>query len=161
MKSSLMKLNHVSTFSGEGQIVTFHPKSEPDIESMIAAYGFEKKALNHRPVRSLGLDIDRQLDGLEHPAPVIEDFKKIALTLIRDGAEVIIPGCLFISPILVKGNLTEIEGVPVLDVISISIKLAEFMNEMTKAGLPIISRRGLYQSPHKNLAEEVRGYFLK
>ncbi len=139
-------------------IVTFHPKTIPDYENMIKVYGFDNKALN-RPVRSLRQSFDEQMEGVTNPQPTIEDFRKVATELIRDGAEVIIPGCLMLSPILVKSKVTNVEGVPVLDVVSLVIKFAEFMNEMVKAGLPIISRRGLYQGPDRNLIEEVRGYF--
>ncbi len=51
------------------------------------------------------------------------------------------------------------EGAPVLDVVSIVIKFAEFMDEMLKAGLPIISRRGQYQGPDKKLVGEIRAIF--
>lgn len=139
-------------------IVTFHPKAIPDYENMIRFYGFDNKALN-RPVRSLRQSFDKQMEGVTNPQPTIEDFREVATELVRDGAEVIIPGCLILSPILVKGKVAEVESVPVLDVVSVVIKFAEFMNEMVKAGLPIISRRGLYQGPDRNLVDEVRGHF--
>ena len=139
-------------------IVTFHPKAIPDYENLIKIYGFEKKALAH-PVRSLKQSLDQQMEGVTKPKPTIEDFRETAKELIRDGAEVIIPGCLMLSPILVKSGVKEVEGVPVLDVVSVVIKFAEFMVELSKAGLPIISRRGYYQGPDKDLIEKVRGTF--
>jgi Asp/Glu/hydantoin racemase len=139
-------------------IVTFHPKALPDYENMIKSYGFEKKALAH-PVRSLEQDLNEQMQGVTNPRATIEDFKETAKKLIKDGAEVIIPGCLMLSPILVKSGVKEVEGVPVLDVVSVVIKFAEFMHEILKAGLPIISRRGLYQGPDKNLIDEIRAMF--
>jgi len=139
-------------------IVTFHPKAIPDYEKMIKTYGYEKKALAH-PVRSLKQNFDEQMEGVIHPQSTVEDFREIAKELIKDGAEVIIPGCLMLSPILVKSGVKEVENVPVLDVVSVVIKFAEFMHEMLKAGLPIISRRGLYQGPDKNLVDEIRAMF--
>jgi Asp/Glu/hydantoin racemase len=99
------------------------------------------------------------MQGVTNPRATIEDFKETAKKLIKDGAEVIIPGCLMLSPILVKSGVKEVEGVPVLDVVSVVIKFAEFMHEILKAGLPIISRRGLYQGPDKNLIDEIRAMF--
>jgi hypothetical protein len=64
-----------------------------------------------------------------------------------------------LSPILVKSGVKEVEGAPVLDVVSTVIKFAEFMDEMLKAGLPIISRRGQYQGPDKKLVGEIRAIF--
>jgi len=141
-------------------IVTFHPKAIPDYENMIKTYGFETKVLAH-PVRSLKQNLDKQLEGVTDPRATVEDFRRIAQELIKDGAEVIIPGCLMLSPILVKSGVKEVEDVPVLDVVSIVIKFAEFMHEMLKAGLPIISRRGLYQGPDKNLVNDVQAIFGK
>jgi Asp/Glu/hydantoin racemase len=143
---------------GKFGIVTFHPKAVPDYENMIKTYGFEKKALAH-PVRSLRQNLDKQMEGVTNPKATIEDFRETAKELIKDGAEVIIPGCLMLSPILVKSEVKEVEGVPVLDVVSLVIKFAEFMDEMLKAGLPIISRRGLYQGPDENLVAEIRAIF--
>ncbi len=64
-----------------------------------------------------------------------------------------------LSPILVKNGVREVEGVPVLVVVSVVIKFAEFMHDLLKAGLPIISRRGLYHGPDKDLVDETRAIF--
>ena len=139
-------------------IVTFHPKAIPDYENMIRIYGFEKKALAD-PVRSLRQNFDEQLEGVTNPKATIEDFRETAKELIKDGAEVIIPGCLMLSPILVKGGVSEVEGVPILDVVSVVIKFAEVRYEMLKAGLPTISRRGFYRGPDKSLVDDIRAIF--
>jgi hypothetical protein len=48
MKSSLMKLNHVSTFSGEGQLETFH------LGTRVVNHAFRKKSrsLLTEPIKS-------------------------------------------------------------------------------------------------------------
>ncbi len=139
-------------------IVTFHPKTIPDYERMIRVYGFESRAIAS-PVRSLTQSPEDQLRGVTAPEATIEDFEAVASTFVRDGAEVIIPGCLMLSPILVKQGITHVEDVPVLDVVSVTVKFAEFLYEMSKAGLPIVSRRGFYRGPDPILLDEVRGVF--
>jgi Asp/Glu/hydantoin racemase len=139
-------------------IITFHPKAIPDYENMIGTYGFGAKAIVH-PVRSLTQSPDEQLLGVTNPGPTIEDFQERARALIKDGAEVVIPGCMMLSPILVKNGVTHVENVPVLDVVSVTVKFAEFMHEMSEAGLPIVSHRGLYGGPDRNLVNEVRAVF--
>jgi allantoin racemase len=139
-------------------LVTFHPKTIPDYERMIGAYGFDAKAVV-RPVRSLTQGPDDQLRGVTNPDPTIEDFRETATALVRDGAEVIIPACLMLSPILVKNGITDVDNVPVMDVVSVTVKFAEFLHEISKAGLPIVSRHGLYQGPDRNLLDEVRSVF--
>ncbi len=139
-------------------IVTFHPKTIPDYERMIGAYGFDAKAIV-RPVRSLTQSPEDQLRGVTNPEATIEDFEEVAMTLVRDGAEVIIPGCLMLSPILAKHGIAHVEDVPVLDVVSVTVKFAEFLYEMSKAGLPIVSRRRFYKGPDRNLLDQARAVF--
>jgi len=91
-----------------------------------------------------------------NPGPTIEDFRETATALIKDGAEVIIPGCLMLSPILVKNGVTHVDDVPVVDVVSVTVKFAEFMHELSKAGLTITSRHGFYGGPEGSLINEVR-----
>jgi len=143
---------------GRFGIVTFHPKAVPDYEKMIRDYGFESRTIA-RPVRPLRQSPEEQLKALTNPEPAIEDFEEVATALVRDGAEVIIPGCLMLSPLLVKNGVHRVESAPVLDVVSVTVKLAESMYELSKAGLPIISRSGLYQGPEGHLVDEVRAMF--
>jgi Asp/Glu/hydantoin racemase len=147
-----------SLMGGTFGIVTFHPKAVPDYEVMIRNYGFDRKALA-RPVRALRQSPEEQLEGITDPQATIEDFREVATELIRDGAEVIIPGCLMLSPVLVKHGVHHVENVPVVDVVSVTIKLAECMCELSKAGLPIVSRRGYYGGPDRDLVNEVRAVF--
>ena len=57
------------------------------------------------------------------------------------------PGCESEYP----NGLTSVDGVPVVDVISSGIRLAEVMASFKKAGLSWISRSGWYQSPAEEL----------
>ena len=68
-------------------------------------------------------------------------------------------GCLMASPILVKNEEPRVKDVPESDVVSVAVKLAEFMYEMSRAGLPILGRSDLYKGPGKNLVDEVRAMF--
>lgn len=78
--------------------------------------------------------------------------------MVADGAEVIIPGCMILDPVLhfapgcekeYPNGINEVDGVPVMNVVAIAIKVAGAFVSLKKAGLPWISRKLYYNSPTK------------
>jgi allantoin racemase len=154
-----ISLSIASMMGSKIGLVTFNDKSIPDIEHMISLYGFDKKCLSSRPVRSLTMSIDDQLNALYIPDKLTEEFYKVASSLIEDGAEVIIPACLVISPILVRSNMLAINKVPIVDVISVSLAHCEMMSQLHMKGLPVLSRKGFYEGPEGQIFEQLKAYF--
>ena len=97
---------------------------------------------------------DRFAEGIWRSCvKTIKAFKKVARELISDGAEIIIPGCALMSPAMrfapgaekeYPNGLTEVDGVPVADVVGDTIKMAETMVSIKKSGSSWISRKALY-----------------
>lgn len=154
-----ISLSIASMMGSKIGLVTFNNKSIPDVEQMISLYGFDKQCLSSRPVRSLTISIDDQLNALYSPDKLTEEFHKVASSLIEDGAEVIIPACLFISPILVRSQMVEINKVPILDVISVSLAHCEMMSQLHGKGLPILSRKAFYEGPEGQIFEQLKAHF--
>ena len=122
------------------------------IEDNIRHYGLESHAL---PVRGLPVSYDEQQTGLLNAAEDIAGFLKVSRELIADGAEVLIPGCMLLDTALrlapgcekeYPNGVLEVDGVPVMNVMAFTIKVAEAFAAMKKAGLPWISRRLYYRS---------------
>ena len=114
-------------------------------------------------VRAFNIPESVLAEGYVNAEYVIEEFKKVARKLIEDGADVIIPGCGFYSPILrlAKGmedkypnGLDEVDGVPVMDVLSVGIQTAEMMVHLKDAGCKWISRKGRYTLPKQSMLED-------
>lgn len=93
--------------------------------------------------------------GLTDAHKCIESFIKMSIEPISDGAEVIIPGCMLLDSILAMApgcekdypnGLHEVNGVPILNVAALTIKVAEAFVCMKKASLPWISRKLYYNS---------------
>jgi hypothetical protein len=59
------------------------------------------------------------------------------------------PGCEDEYP----GGLTEVDGVPVVDVISAGVRIAEVLASFKKAGLSWISRSAGYRRPGVEMSE--------
>ncbi len=131
-------------------IVTISPYVIFEQEHVIARYGLEHRYAGCRPNPE---PADEQPLALLDARRAIEAFKKAARELIAEGAEIVIPGCGLLSPALrlapgaeaeYPAGLTEVDGVPVMDVMGAALKMAETMVAMKRAGSPWISRKGLF-----------------
>lgn len=131
-------------------VVTISPHNILGQEERIAKYGLGERSVGVRAISETG---DEQVMAMQDVRHTIESFKKVARELITDGAEVIIPGCALMSPSLrlapgaekdYPNGLTEVDGVPVADVIGDTIKMAEMLVALKQAGSSWISRKGLY-----------------
>ena len=94
---------------------------------------------------------------MEQTSP-LKLFIEASRRLIEDGAEVIILGCMAVDPVLVlapscaknyPSGLREVDGVPLMNVTALTIKVAEGFVSLKNAGLPWISRK-LYFASAKN-----------
>jgi allantoin racemase len=131
-------------------LVTISPYTVHDAEENIARYGLREKSVGVEPVHEDG---EGESMMLIDARPTIRSFQEAARRLIARGAEVIVPGCGLTSPALrlapgaeeeYPNGLTEVDGVPVMDVFAAAIKMAETLVSLKKAGSSWISRKGLY-----------------
>jgi allantoin racemase len=137
-------------------VITSEPAWVMEMETHLAHLGFTGQAISHRPVRSLRLAMADLFAGMMkgEPRPLIEDFSTVAKGCIEDGADTLIVGCGLVSPVLTVHAVREISGAPIIDPMIASLKTAEMMVKLAKAGMPVKSGRGLYQSPTEALREK-------
>ena len=138
-------------------VVTAGDSASLVVEENIKKYGLRDNAV---PSRAMPMDLGTDSWATCHTDAhsMIKNFTEAGRKLIADGAEVIIPGCMAVDPVLpvapgcekdYPNGLREIDGVPVMNVIALTIKVAEAFVAMKKAGLPYISRK-LYYASAKN-----------
>ena len=123
--------------------------------------GLQGKAITN-PVRGVDLSTyDAATKGMADTSIIVRAVEEKAMELVRDGAEVIVVGCSLYGPICTSAGLVKLEGdVPVVDVITISFKMAEFMVDLKKSlGLPVLSRAGRYQRMRDNDIQRTRTHF--
>jgi allantoin racemase len=134
-------------------VVTISPYNIPGQEERIARYGLKERSAGVRAIPESG---EEQVKALMNASATIDAFKQAARELIADGAEIVIPGCSLMSPALrlapgaekeYPDGVTEVDGVPIADVIGDTIKLAETLVSLKHAGSGWISRKGLYAQP--------------
>ena len=136
-------------------IITSVDRYIPTMEGHIQRYGAASKAINHNPVRAIGVKEDDIVANLRW----VEKFNKISSGCLEDGAEVIIVGCGLMSPALVQAGMTEINGAAIIDPLIISLKLTEAMVDLHKANLPVVSRKNAYASLALEAQNEALAYF--
>lgn len=140
-------------------IVHISPYNIPETEEHMAKYGIKDRCAGIRPIEGWDSGLE---EGLTSSEKTVKAFISTAHRLIEEGAEVIIPGCSLMSPTVrlapgaqdkFPGGLTHVEGAPVVDVLSVTLKAAEAMAGLYRAGSGWISRKLLYARPPQRVVE--------
>ena len=117
-------------------VVTVADVFIPVVEDTIRSHGSESRAIRQRPVRAWTPDTNPMLvDAYSgRPDRLIEEFERLALECVRDGADVVICGCNSYGAGLAKVGYTEVgdTGVPVVAALPAMIKIAEAMVDLRR-----------------------------
>lgn len=150
-------------------------------EMKIRMYGLEAKAIPNpvEPVIEPGPTAERTLvlEGYTDPEAFVKKYYiPAAQRLVKRGAEVIVMDSTGVSLIAARGGFKKLEdigipvkvktaAVPILNVVAVSMKMAELMVDLHRIGIPPVSRVGLYQKTgdivKKEELAQIREYFEK
>jgi Asp/Glu/hydantoin racemase len=89
----------------------------------------------------VGFGFQDVLKAWNDPGELIERFTRSAMTLIEQGADVIVPGEMPLNILLAANGVTRIGGVPLIDGLAVTLKMAESLVDLKRSV-------GLYQSRH-------------
>lgn len=127
------------------------------VDQNLRLLGYEDRAIRTRPVRPFSAPLGALL--LEaytgRPERLIEVFEKYALACVRDGADVVICGCMPYGTALSKVGYNEVAntGVPVITPLPAMVKLAESMVDLRRSiGL---TKSEAVVSPYRSTPDEV------
>ena len=90
------------------------------------------------------------------PGPLVERFHEAARRAIRQGAEAIIPGQLYLSEAVARAGVTRIDEVPIVDALAATLKMAEAMSDLKKLGIAVTRRGYTHARPPRDLIAHVR-----
>ena len=149
---------------GRFAVVTVWHSYVPIMEKNLRLYGMEKRAIANRPIRHFDMDWSTFTDAIQgNSDALVNDFEKIALSCIEDGADVIIAGCGYLGPLLSQLNYREVKGtkVPVIDCVAAGIQTAESMAQLhRKTGLTCSrSKTSPYPRPSIEKLNSIRKRF--
>ncbi len=140
-------------------IVHVNPVVIEECRGEVASYGMSDYLAGIIATPESG---EEQVMALKDAHGAIKTFIECGRKLIEMGAEVLIPGCGLMSPSLrvapqceeeYPNGLTEVDGVPVMDILGCGLKYAEMMVDLKKSGSNWISRKGVYALPTKEMLE--------
>jgi len=127
------------------------------VEQNMRVLGWESRAIRTKPVRPFAPPLASLLvdayDG--RPDRLIDVFEKYALECVRDGADVVICGCMPYGTALSKVGYNEVAntGVPVVTPLPAMIKFAEAMVDLRRSvGL---AKSEAVVSPYRSTPDEV------
>ncbi|MCF0229158.1 MAG: hypothetical protein HUJ76_05630 [Parasporobacterium sp.] len=125
----------------------------------VAGYGLDKYFAGIVSTTETGPE---QVKAMENAAGAIKAFTECGRKLIKMGAEVLIPACGLMSPSLrmaagceaeYPDGFTEVDGVPIVDVLGCALKYTEMIVELKNAGENWISRKGSYALPNQAMLD--------
>ena len=105
-----------------------------------------------------GID-EHDLEGsAEEAGPILENAERACRQVIADGADVIIPGDGVLNEFLVRHEVTQIDGVPVLDSLGVLFHHAEMLAKLHRSTGLTASRRQHYAKPPPELLKVARAF---
>ncbi|OGA50551.1 MAG: hypothetical protein A3F74_01225 [Betaproteobacteria bacterium RIFCSPLOWO2_12_FULL_62_58] len=129
---------------------------------VIDKYGLTEQLIPNRPVRHIPFDM---LVAAANNGKVsdVEAAKQahaaVARECIKDGAEIVITGCAGLGPMLAVEGVFDVDGVPVMDPVSVAVKTAESLVDLQKLGLKL-SRKLMYRLPvSEDISNKERAHF--
>jgi len=140
------------TFSG----IAFCDKQAQYYDAAIRKYGLESRAV---PFASLGIHLDQVQKGFSDPTEIMDLFRKSVKKLSDKGVEVVLPACGCVNAIVVREKITEMEGMLILDINAVLLKVTEAMADLYRLTKVSRSRKLLYQKPTKeNISQILQTY---
>jgi Asp/Glu/hydantoin racemase len=110
----------------------------------IEEHGVSRLCVGVEPV---GFRFDDVLDAFGKPGELIDRFRTAARRLIAAGAEAIIPGEIPLNVLLAAEGVDNVDGVPLIDSLAVTLKKAEAMVDSRSSGVPAPVRRGWSDEP--------------
>ena len=137
-------------------LITPNEKMIPSFEEKVRAYGFKERLVSIQSMDFRIPELGKVFEDMMLQKKQLQEFTEGAKKTIEAGAEVIIPIGGIASLFLAKSRLRQIEGVPVLDTISIAVKMTEMLVRLKEITGTFISRRLSFKSPPPDILKELR-----
>ncbi|HEY0293738.1 MAG TPA: aspartate/glutamate racemase family protein [Bordetella sp.] len=149
-------MHFASCLGSKFVVLVFQQGFDQMMDLRVQRLGMAARALPTAVIEAGFDDIGRGLSG--NADALVESFAKTARRAISQGAEVLIPGQLYLSEAIVRAGVTRIDDVPVMDGLSATLKMAEVMADFKQLGISVTRRGYLHAQPPRDMVEHARQF---
>ena len=133
--------------------VAFGERFDEMLDLRVKRAGFAERALPTALMQASFGDVGK---GLADSAPLVKRFSATARRLVAQGAQVIIPGQLYLSEAIARSGVTRIDEAPVVDGLAATLKMAEAMADLKRFGISVTRRGYAHARPPEALLRHAR-----
>jgi allantoin racemase len=138
-------------------LFVFIDRMIPLYQEQLTTYGLQTRCAGIRPV---GFAFQDVLAAWHDPGALLARFEQSALSMIEAGADVIVPGEMPLNILLARNGVTHIKGVPVLDGIAVTLKMAESLVDLRRSVGLSQSRSGwMHATPPRERLDQVLKFY--
>lgn len=137
-------------------LVGIGPANVHLVREAVRRYGLDQRVRGVLPVDDRAVN-EHEIDstfGTE--SGLTASFREAARTLIRSGADVLVPSESLLNTTLVKQGVCDVDGVPVVDAFAVMLAHAEMMVGLRRSTGLQVSRAGMYAGPRPGAVGSVR-----
>jgi len=136
-------------------LITPNEKMIPHFEEQVSRYGLKDRLVGIQYTEFKIPELGRVFEDSQLQQKQLSEFREGARKTIEAGAEVIVPIGGIAGLFLARSGLHEIDGVPVIDTISVAVKTAEMMVKLKNLTGTFVSRRLTFARPPDEILEQV------
>jgi allantoin racemase len=125
------------------------------VRTLVRAYGFQDRVKIIETLNPPFTEHELDLAFAGSPA-FVERFSKQASKLVAAGVDVIIPAEGVINTVLVRNQVHQVAGVPVLDSYGALVAFAEMLVQLRRRAGLSVGRRGAYLKPSPDMISHLR-----
>ena len=127
----------------------------PRLEEIVRKYGLKDRLARIEYMDFKIPELGLVFKNKDFQQKQIKEFTEGARKTIEAGSEVIIPIGGMASLFLAKSGLRQIDGVPVLDTVSIAVKITEMAVKLRRITGTFVSRRLSFATPPESILKEI------
>jgi Asp/Glu/hydantoin racemase len=150
---------HVASMVGQRfGIMTFVQQFPPMYLERNASYGLADRCAG---AAWTGFGFRDVLAGYQEPGPLIERFQAAVRKMVADqGVDVIIAGSVPLTLLLAMNGVSRVDGVPIIDGLATTIKMAEMMSDLRSLTGLTVSRQGWFNAaPSPERLQQVMKFY--
>jgi allantoin racemase len=149
---------HACTLGQRIGLITINPRFIPWHEEQILKYRLENRVVGVHAMDFAPGDFMAAFENDENFRKVRDAFCEQAAPLIKEGIDVLIPAGGIPMLVLAKEPGFKIDGVPVLEGVSLLVKAAETAVKLRRLNGTAVSRTGAFAQPPIEVIEELLKY---